>query len=59
MHYFGISEALIKKTQDELKQKMEANQGKQIKQGMLVDFEKSMIALATKIGGESKISELK
>lgn len=51
MRYFGISEQLIKKTEDELKEKMRANEGKEVKQGMLVNFEKSVIALAVKIGG--------
>jgi hypothetical protein len=59
MRYFGISDKLIKKTEEELKAKIKANEGKEVKQGMLVDFEKSVIALAVKIGGESKMSELK
>jgi hypothetical protein len=51
MHYFGISEKLIKKTEEELKTKVKANEGKQTREGTLVSFEKSMIALALKIGG--------
>lgn len=59
MRYFGISDKLIKKTEEELKERVRINEGKEVKQGTLVGFEKSIIALATKIGGESKMSELK
>lgn len=56
MHYFGISERLIKKTEDELKAKVLANAGKEKRAGMVENFEKSMIALALKVGGEAKIA---
>ena len=51
MRYFGISAKLMKKTEEELKERIRANEGKEVKQGMLVNFEKSVIALAVKIGG--------
>ena len=56
MYYFGISERLIKKTEEELKAKVIASGGKEKRPGMLENFEKSMIALALKVGGEAKIA---
>lgn len=47
---------LIKKTEDELKAKVLANAGKEKRPGILENFEKSMIALALKVGGEAKIA---
>jgi hypothetical protein len=38
MRYFGISEQLIQKTADELRAKVEASKGKEVKQGVLVNF---------------------
>lgn len=36
-----------------------ASEGKEKRMGTLENFEKSMIALALKVGGEAKIAELK
>lgn len=58
MRYFGISDKLIKKTEDELRAKVKEGHEAQV-QGSLVGFEKSMLMLASKIGGESKLASTK
>lgn len=55
MQYFGISEGLIKKTQEELKMRIKEGKGNEVKQGMMVEFEKSMLALSKVFGKDSRV----
>ena len=45
MRYFGISDRLMKKTEEELKARIRENEGKTVKQGSAVVFEKEVISL--------------
>ena len=51
MRYFGISDRLMKKTELELKQKLESNEAK-VEQGGVVKFEKQMIEFVQSFGGK-------
>ena len=52
MQYFGISDQLIKKTEEELRSKIKANEGQEVKQGGLVNLEKNVLQLAYYFGGQ-------
>jgi hypothetical protein len=54
MRFFGISERLIKKTEEELRAKVEAGKGEGVKQNGLVEFERQVIYLTEHFGGQKE-----